>query len=141
MVLVAGAGPPLEADLEETFPAEVTLLEQTLDSVAVGQPGKPGRPGKRSERLMANWDDDRNPRRARLAPRCIESIIPARHTYTSATHQDGCQLHRYYAGGLRNGPVSGRGTLATSWCTISAWSPLMPVSFIWPVTSSPNGGL
>ena len=44
MVLVDGTGTPLGAYLEAASPAEVTRLEQTLDTVAVGRPGKPGRP-------------------------------------------------------------------------------------------------
>src|SRR5918999_223522 len=46
-------GPPLGAYLDAASPAEVTFLEQTLDTVAVGRPGKPGRPRKRPDRLIA----------------------------------------------------------------------------------------
>jgi hypothetical protein len=51
MVLVDGAGTPLGAYLEAASPSEVTLLEQTLDTVAVGRAGKPGRPRERQEQL------------------------------------------------------------------------------------------
>jgi hypothetical protein len=43
-----------EQSLEAAPPAEVTPLEQPLDTVAVGRPGKPGRPRKRPQRLMAD---------------------------------------------------------------------------------------
>jgi transposase len=54
MVLVDGTGTPLGAYLEAASPAEVSLLEQTLDTVAIGRPGKPGRPRKRPDRLIAD---------------------------------------------------------------------------------------
>jgi transposase len=95
MVLVDGAGTPLVAYLDAASPAEGTLLEQTLDTIAVGRPGKPGRPRKRPDRLSADRDYDSNPLRARLARRGIEPIIPARRNYKRATHQDGRQLRRY----------------------------------------------
>jgi transposase len=88
-------GPPLGAYLEAAAPAEVTLLEQTLDTVAVGRAGKPGRPRKRPERLIADRGYDSNPLRARLARRGIEPIIPARRIHKHATHQDGRKLRRY----------------------------------------------
>jgi transposase len=81
MVLVDGAGTPLGAYLEAASPAEVTLLEQTLDTVAVGRPGKPGRPRKRPKRLIADRGYDSDPWRARLVRRGIEPIIPARSTH------------------------------------------------------------
>ena len=67
MVLGDGAGPPLGAYVDAASPAEVTLREQTLNTVAVGRPGKPGRPRKRPERLLADRGYDSNPWRARLA--------------------------------------------------------------------------
>jgi transposase len=95
MVLVDGAGTPLGAYLEAASPAEVTLLEQTLDTVAVGRPGKPGRSRKRPKRLIADRGYDSNPLRAQLAHRGIEPIIPARRNHTHAIHQDGRKLRRY----------------------------------------------
>src|SRR5918998_3095306 len=78
MVLVDGAGTPLGAYREAASPAEVTLLETSLDTVAVGRPGKPGRPRQRPKRLIADRGYDSNPLRARLARQGIEPIIPAR---------------------------------------------------------------
>jgi transposase len=95
MVLVDGAGTPLGAYLDSASPAEVTLLEKTLDTVAVGRPGKPGRPRKRPNRLIADRGYDSNPLRARLARRGLEPIIPARRNHTRATPQDGRKLRRY----------------------------------------------
>ena len=95
MVLVDGAGTPLGAYLEAASPAEVTLIEKTLDTVAVGRPGTPGRPRKRPERLIAERGYDRNPLRARLARRGIAPLIPARRNRKRATPQDGRKLRRY----------------------------------------------
>ena len=95
MVLVDGTGTPLGAYLEAASPAEVPLLEQALDTVAVGRPGKPGRPRKRPDRLIADRGYDSKPLRARLARRGIEPIIPARSTHQRATHQEGRKLRRY----------------------------------------------
>jgi hypothetical protein len=88
-------GPPLGAYLDAASPAEVTLLEATLDTGAVARPGKPGRPRTRPERLIADRGYASNPLRARLAPQGIEPIIPARRNNRRATHQDGRKLRRY----------------------------------------------
>jgi transposase len=84
-----------EQSLDAASPAEVTLLEPTLDTVAVGRPGKPGRPRKRPERLIAERGYDSHPLRARWARRGIEPMIPARRSHKRATHQDGRKLRRY----------------------------------------------
>src|ERR671918_1175853 len=109
MVLVDSAGTPLGAYLDAASPAEVTLLEKTLKTVAVGRPGTPGRPRKRPQRLIADRGYDSNPLRARLARRGIEPIIPARRNHKRATHQDGRKWRRYRRRGL--GPHS-HGTLS-----------------------------
>jgi hypothetical protein len=77
MVLVDGAGTPLGAYLDAACPTEVTPLERTLDTPAVGRPGKPGRPRKRPERLLADRRDDNN------------------RSHERATHQDGRKLRCY----------------------------------------------
>jgi transposase len=71
--------------LEAASPAEVKLLEKTLDTVAVGIP----------QRLIADRAYDSNPLRRRLWERGIEPIIPARSNNHSATDQDGRKLRRY----------------------------------------------
>ena len=83
-----------EQSLDAASPAEVTRLEQTLDTVAVGRPGKPGRPRKRPTRLSADRGGDSNPLRARLARRGMEPIIPARRHHKRATPQEGRQRRR-----------------------------------------------
>jgi transposase len=95
LVLVDGAGTPLGAYLEAASPAEVTLLELTLDSVAVRRTGQPGRPRKRPDRLIADRGFDSNRLRAALVRRGIEPIIPARRNNPRATHQDGRKLRRF----------------------------------------------
>jgi transposase len=87
MVLADGAGTPLGVHVEAASPAEVTLVEPTVESV----PAEAGQP----ERLIADLGYDSNPVRAWLAERGIEPIIPARSNNTVATHQDGRKLRRY----------------------------------------------
>lgn len=94
-VLVDGAGPPLGTYLESASPAEVRLLEVTLDTVAVTRPHQPGRPRKRPDRLIADRGYDSHAIRALLVRRGIEPIIPARAKNGQATHQDGRRLRRY----------------------------------------------
>lgn len=85
MVLVDDTGTPVGALLEAASPAEVELLERTLDTVTAGSP----------ERLIADRGYDSNPLRRRLKERGIEPIIPARCNNTRATDQDGRKLRRY----------------------------------------------
>ena len=95
MVLVDGAGTPLGAYLDAASPSEITLLEATLDTVAVRRTGQPGRPRKRPDRLITDRGYDSNAVRALLVRRGIEPIIPARSNNTVATHQEGRKLRRY----------------------------------------------
>ncbi|MBI3537639.1 MAG: IS5 family transposase [Chloroflexi bacterium] len=92
MVLADGAGTPLGIHVEKASPAEVKLLEPTLDSVPVRH-----RNGKRRQpkRLIGDRAYDSNPARALLIKRNIEPIIPARSNNQVATHQDGRKLRRY----------------------------------------------
>ena len=95
MVLVDGKGTPLGAHLDSASPAEVTLLEKTLQTVSVARSRRPGRPRTRPDRLIGDRAYDSNPFRGSLAARNIEPVIPARSNNTSATHQDGRRLRRY----------------------------------------------
>jgi transposase len=95
MVVVDGAGTPLGAHLDSASPAEVRLLERTLDTVAVPRAHRAGRPRKRPDRLIADRAYDSNALRAALVARGIVPIIPARTTNRRATHQDGRPLRRY----------------------------------------------
>ena len=85
MVLVDGQGTPLGLHVDSASPAEVKLLELTLDTVKGGTP----------ERLIADRAYDSNPARAMLANRGIDPIIPKRENNRRATHQDGRKLRRY----------------------------------------------
>jgi transposase len=92
MVLADGQGTPLGVLVEKASPAEVTLLDRTLDNVQVQRHrGHPHQP----QRLIADRGYDSNQVRARLAKRNIEPIIPRRRRNTVATHQDGRKLRRY----------------------------------------------
>ena len=95
MVLADGQGTPLGVSVAAASPAEVTLLQATLDTVAVRRAGHPGRPRKRPDRLIADRGYDSNAVRATLVAQGIEPIIPARRNNTVATHQDGRKLRRY----------------------------------------------
>jgi transposase len=95
MLLVDGAGTPLGAYLDSASPAEVTLLEKTLETVAVSREHRPGRPRRYPDRLIADRGYDSNVLRKRLKARGIEPIIPAGSNNTVATDQDGRKLRRY----------------------------------------------
>ncbi len=89
MVLADGAGSPLGVHVEAASPAEVKLLEPTLENLdQVGLDGQP-------ERLIADRGYDSNAVREWLEERGIEPIIPARRNNRKATHQDGRKLRRY----------------------------------------------
>ena len=85
MVLVDGQGTPLGLHLDSASPAEVKLLETTLNTVQEGTP----------ERLIGDRGYDSNAARAMLVRRGIDPIIPKRRNNTRATHQDGRKLRRY----------------------------------------------
>ena len=89
MVLADGQGTPLGVHVEAASPAEVKLLEPTLEHLdQVGLDGQP-------ERLIADRGYDSNAVRELLEARGIEPIIPARRNNRKATHQDGRKLRRY----------------------------------------------
>lgn len=80
--------------LESASPAEVKLLEKTLETVAVPRPGR-GRPRKNPERLILDKAYDSDPLRARLAKRGIEMICPHKSNRVKPPTQDGRKLRRY----------------------------------------------
>ena len=95
MVLADGKGLALGVCVEAASPAEVKLLERTLDAAKVKRRrGKNRRPYK-PERLIAGRGYDSNGARTLLVKREIEPIIPARSNNRVATHQDGGKLRRY----------------------------------------------
>lgn len=94
MVVVDGQGVPLGKHLDSASPNEVTLIEKTLDAVAVPRNG-PGRPKKNPQRLIYDKAADSDPLRDRLAKRGIELICPHRANRTKPKRQDGRPLRRY----------------------------------------------
>lgn len=95
MLVVDAEGTPLGAHLESASPAEVKLLETTLETISIGRNSSRGRPRKTPKRLIMDRAYDSNPLRKRLFGRGIEPIIPARRNNPNATHQDGRKLRRY----------------------------------------------
>lgn len=94
MVVVDGQGVPLGVYLDAASPAEVTLLEPTLATIAVPRAG-PGRPRQKPERVIADKAYDSDPLRQRLARRGIELIVPHRKNRKKPRTQDGRKLRRY----------------------------------------------
>jgi transposase len=95
MVLADGAGTPIGIHLDSASPAEVRLVDKTLDTVSVACAHHPGRPRKYPDRLIGNRGYDSNTLRQSLAQRGIEPIIPCRRNNKVATHQDGRKHRRY----------------------------------------------
>ena len=86
MLMVDGRGTPIGLHVESASPAEVKLLEATLDSLDI--PGKKVQP----QRLVADKAYDSNKARQLIEGRGMLPIIPARENNTRATHQDGRHL-------------------------------------------------
>ena len=94
MVVVDGQGVPLGNHLDRASPAEVTLVERTLQQVRVPRAGR-GRPRSKPKRLIADRAYDSDPLRHRLQQRGIELICPHRNNRRRAPTQDGRALRRY----------------------------------------------
>jgi transposase len=95
MVVVDGQGVPLACHLDAANRAEVTLLEQTLDNVAVA-PAERGEPPPQPRRLICDPGYDSDPLRERLLfERDIEVVCPHRRNRTRPRLQDGRKLRRY----------------------------------------------
>lgn len=95
MVLADGAGTPIGVHLDSASPAEVRLVDKTLDTVSIPKAHHPGHPRKKPDRLIGDRGFDSNKVRESLAQRGIEPIIPCRSNNTVATHQDGRKLRRF----------------------------------------------
>ncbi len=90
------SGTPLGILVEKANPAEVKLLEATLDAARVRKRrGRPARHPRQPTRLVADRAYDSNAARSLLVSRRIEPIIPKRRNNARATHQDGRRLRRY----------------------------------------------
>jgi hypothetical protein len=92
-VVVDGHGLPWGNLLDAASPADVTLLEPTLDPMAVPRHG-PGRPRQKPERVIDEKACASDPRRPRLAKRGIELICPHRRHRVKAPWQDGRKRRR-----------------------------------------------
>jgi len=92
MVLVDGEGIPLGALITSASPAEVKLIERTLDNVRL--PNERGRACRRTPpRMIADKAYDSDGLRKRLQRRGIELIAPNRRNRRKS--QDGRPLRRY----------------------------------------------
>lgn len=94
MVVVDGEGIPLASHLGSASPAEVKLLERTLDNIDVIEAEEADGP-PRPERLVLDKGYDSDPLRRRLAERGIEMICPHRRNRKRPKTQDGRPLRRY----------------------------------------------
>jgi hypothetical protein len=94
-VVVDGQGVPLACHLDAANKAEVTLLEQTLDNVAVAPAGR-DEPTPQPRRLVCDPGYDSDPLRERLLfERDIELVCPHRRNRVRPRLQDGRKLRRY----------------------------------------------
>jgi len=94
MVVVDGKGIPLGGTLASASPAEVTLIESTLEQVKVPRKGR-GRRKNRIKRLIADKGYDSIPLRKRLKSQNIDLICPHRKNRVKVKLQDGRKLRRY----------------------------------------------
>ncbi len=94
LVVVDGQGVPLGIHLDSASPAEVTLLEPTLATIAVRRSGR-GRPRQKPDRVIADKAYDSDPLRSRLKRRGIELIVPHRENRKRPATQDGRKLRRH----------------------------------------------
>lgn len=96
MVPADGKGLALGILVEKANPAEVTLLEATLDAGRVRKRrGRPAHHPRQPKHLVADRAYDSTAAREMLVSRRIEPIIAKRRTNQRATHQDGRKLRRY----------------------------------------------
>jgi transposase len=88
MVVVDGQGVPLASKLESASPAEVKLLEPTLERM-------PQKLLSKVQRLIVDRGYDSDPLRCRLQERGIDFICPHRCNRKKPKTQDGRKLRRY----------------------------------------------
>jgi transposase len=94
MVVADGKGVPLGVQLASASPHEVTLIEPTLERIAVPRKGR-GRPRKNPKRLIYDKAADSDALRDRLQRRGMELICPHRKNRRKPKRQDGRKLRRY----------------------------------------------
>ena len=97
MVVVDGEGVPVGKHLASAAEPEVSLVETTLQQIAVPRPsgGRGGRPRKNPQRLIYDKAAHSDPLRKRLKRRGIELICPYRSNNTKRRYEDGRKLRRY----------------------------------------------
>ena len=91
MVVVDGQGIPLGIHVAPATPAEITLVDATLNTIRVRQ----GRRRRQPQRLIADRAYDSDALRARLARRGITVIVPYRDNRTVRRYEDRRHLRRY----------------------------------------------
>jgi transposase len=94
MVVVDGQGIPLGIHVTSARPAEVTLVDATLNMIRVPR-AHGGRPRQTPPRLIADRGYDSDPLRRRLRRRGITAIIPYRWWNLRRRYDDGRQMRRY----------------------------------------------
>ncbi len=94
MVVVDGQGVPVGGTLASASPAQVKLIEGTLEQIKVPRKGR-GRPKKRMKHLIADNAYDSDPLREGLKAKKIDLICPHRRNRTKPKSQDGRKLRRY----------------------------------------------
>ena len=94
MVVVDGQGIPLGILVASARPAEVTLVDATLNTIRVPR-ARGGRPRQRPDRLIADRGYDSDPLRDRLQRRGVTPIIPYRNWNLRRRYDDGRRLRRY----------------------------------------------
>jgi transposase len=94
MMVADGRGVPMGVRIAPASPAEVTLIESTLEQVAVPRSG-PGRPRTKPRRLIYDKAADSDALRLRLKKYGIELICPHRSNRKRPSLQDGRSLRRY----------------------------------------------
>ena len=88
-----GQGLPLGNYLGSATPAKVTLIDKTIDQIAVPQKGR-GRPRKNPQRIIADKGYDSDPLKDCLRRRGIELICPYRSNRDHRRYHDGRTLRR-----------------------------------------------
>jgi transposase len=94
MVVVDGQGIPLGIHVTSARPAEVTLVDATLNTIRVPRQHG-GRPRQHPDRLIADRGYDSDPLRRRLKQRGVTAIIPYRWWNVRRRYDDGRQMRRY----------------------------------------------
>ncbi len=94
MVVVDGAGVPLGICVTSAAPGEATLVDATLNTIAVPRAGG-GAPRRKPVRLIADRGYDSDGLRRRLAARGITFISPYRSMRVNRPYEDRRLLRRY----------------------------------------------